>query len=142
MRPSAWEDDMVALDANVIVRYIAQDDPLQSAAATRVFEEVITDENHGFISSIAMCETLWVLSRAYGQTREKLVQVIEALLKADNLELEHRDFVWGAMDDFRNGKADFSGYLIARIGKAQGASTTLSIDEKALKTKDLFSRPA
>ena len=132
---------MVALDTNVIVRYIAQDDPLQSAAATRVFEEVITDENHGFITSIAMCETIWVLSRAYGQPREKLVQVIEALLKADKLEVEHRDLVWGAMDDFRNGKADFSDYLIARIGKAQGASTTLSFDEKALKSKDLFSRP-
>ena len=132
---------MVALDTNVIVRYIAQDDPLQSAAATRVFEEVITDENHGFITSIAMCETIWVLSRAYGQPREKLVQVIEALLKADKLEVEHRDLVWGAMDDFRNGEADFSDYLIARIGKAQGALTTLSFDEKALKSKDLFSRP-
>ena len=30
-----------------------------------------------FITSIAMCETIWVLSRAYGQPREKLVQVIE-----------------------------------------------------------------
>lgn len=132
---------MVALDTNVIVRYIAQDDPLQSAAATRVFEEVITDENHGFITSIAMCETIWVLSRAYGQPREKLVQVIETLLKADNLEVEHRDLVWGAMDDFCNGKADFSDYLIARIGKAQGALTTLSFDGNALKSKDLFSRP-
>jgi len=34
-----------------------------------------------------------------------------------------------------------SNYLIARIGKAQGASMTLSFDEKALKSKDLFSRP-
>jgi len=132
---------MVALDTNVIVRYIAQDDPSQSAAATRIFEEVISDENHGFITSVAMCETVWVLSRAYGQPREKLVQVIEALLRADNLELEHRDLVWGAKDDFRDGKADFSDYLIARIGKAQGATTTLGFDGKALKSKDLFASP-
>ena len=45
------------------------------------------------------------------------------------------------MDDFRNGKADFSDYLIVRIGKAQGASTTFSFDANALKSKDLFSRP-
>jgi len=135
----ASEAEMVGLDTNVIVRYIAQDDPVQSAAATQIFEDIITDENHGFISSIAMCETIWVLSRAYGQPREKLVQVIDALLKADNLELEHRDLVWNAMDDFRTGKADFSDYLIARIGKAQGASTTLSFDGNALKAKALFS---
>jgi len=133
---------MVALDTNVIVRYIAQDDPSQSEAATRIFEEVISEENHGFITSIAMCETIWVLARAYGQPREKLAQVIEALLKADNLELEHRDLVWSARDDFLRGKADFSDYLLARIGKARGASTTLSFDGNALKSKDLFSRPS
>ena len=132
---------MFALDTNVIVRYIAQDDPAQSAAATRIFEDIISDKNHGFITSIALCETLWVLSRAYGQPREKLVEVIEALLKADNLELEHRDLVWSAKEDFRNGTADFSDYLIARIGKVQGASTTLSFDRNALKSKDLFSDP-
>lgn len=132
---------MFALDTNVIVRYIAQDDPAQSAAATRIFEDIISDKNHGFITSIALCETLWVLSRAYGQPREKLVEVIEALLKADNLELEHRDLVWGAKEDFCNGNADFSDYLIARIGKVQGASTTLSFDRSALKAKDLFSDP-
>lgn len=132
---------MLALDTNVIVRYIAQDDPVQSAAATRIFEDIISDKNHGFITSIALCETLWVLSRAYGQSRSKLVEVIEALLKADNLELEHRDLVWSAKEDFRNGNADFSDYLLARIGKAQGASTTLSFDRNALKSKDLFSDP-
>jgi len=132
---------MVALDTNVIVRYIAQDDPLQSKAATRVFEEIVSDENHGFITSIAMCETIWVLARAYGQPREKLAQIIETLLKADNLDLEHRDLVWRAREDFLHGKADFSDYLLARIGKAQGASTTLSFDSNALKSKDLFSRP-
>lgn len=132
---------MVALDTNVIVRYIAQDDPVQSAIATRIFEDVISDKNHGFITAIAICETLWVLSRAYGQPRGKLVEVVEALLTADNLEVEHRDLVWGAKEDFRCGKADFSDYLIARIGKAQGASTTLSFDGKALKSKDLFSSP-
>jgi len=124
---------MLALDTNVIVRYIAQDDPVQSKAATRVFEKLISDENHGFITAIALCETLWVLARAYGQPRVKLAEVIEALLKADNLELEHRDLVWSAREDFLRGKADFSDYLIARIGKAQGAATTLSFDGNALK---------
>jgi len=123
------------------VRYIAQDDPSQSKAATRIFEEVISDANHGFITSIAMCETIWVLARAYEQPREKLAQVVEALLKADNLELEHRDLVWSAREDFLRGKADFSDYLLARIGKAQGASTTLSFDGNALKSKELFTRP-
>lgn len=130
---------MVALDTNVIVRYIAQDDPVQSVAATRIFEEVITDKNHGFVSAIALCETIWVLSRAYGQPRDKLAEVIEVLLKANNLELEHRDLVWSVLDDYRTGQADFSDYLIARIGKANGASTTLSFDAKALRSKNLFS---
>ena len=129
---------MVALDTNVIVRYIAQDDNRQSKIATHIFEEVITEDNHGFLTAISLCETLWVLKRAYDQPKETLIKVLETLLQTDFLELEHRDLVWGAIEDFRNGKADFSDYFLARIGKRHGASTTFSFDANALKAKMLF----
>ena len=92
---------MIGLDTNVIVRYIAQDDPRQSAAATRIFEKRVTDKNHGFISCIALCETLWVLGRAYRQPKEKLLDVVTALLESDNLEIERRDQVWSALADLQ-----------------------------------------
>jgi predicted nucleic acid-binding protein len=57
---------MIGLDTNVLVRYMAQDDPIQSKLATDLIERRLADRDPGFISIVAMTETAWVLERAYG----------------------------------------------------------------------------
>ena len=57
---------MIGLDTNVIVRYLTQDDPVQSKQATDIVERRLTDANPGFVSIVVMVETVWVLDRAYG----------------------------------------------------------------------------
>ena len=57
---------MIGLDTNILVRYLAQDDPVQSPKATELIERHLTEENPGFVSVVAMVETVWVLDRAYG----------------------------------------------------------------------------
>lgn len=47
---------MWALDTNVLVRYIAQDDPSQSAAATRLIEGEISPAEPAFVSLVALLE--------------------------------------------------------------------------------------
>ena len=57
---------MIGLDSNVLVRYLTQDDPIQSPKATEIIERRLTEENPGFVCIVAMAETVWVLDRAYG----------------------------------------------------------------------------
>jgi predicted nucleic-acid-binding protein len=56
---------VIGLDTSILVRYFAQDDPVQSPKATELIER-LTEENPGFVSLLAMVETAWVLDRAYG----------------------------------------------------------------------------
>ena len=55
---------MIGLDSNVLVRYLTQDDPIQSPKATEIIERRLTEENPGFVCIVAMAETVWVLDRA------------------------------------------------------------------------------
>ena len=130
---------MIGLDTNVIVRYLAQDDPVQSAAATEIFEERLSREEPGFVASVALCEVAWVLSRAYKASREMVGNALEGLLGAAELVVEHREASERALSRFRTGAADFSDYLIGEIAKEAGAETTLSFDRKACRS-DLFER--
>ena len=57
---------MIGLDTNILVRYLTGDDPIQSAKAREVFEQRLSARNPGFVSVVAMVETVWVLDRAYG----------------------------------------------------------------------------
>ncbi|MBR6021394.1 MAG: type II toxin-antitoxin system VapC family toxin [Kiritimatiellae bacterium] len=131
---------MIGLDTNVIVRYLAQDDPEQSAAATKVFEERISRDDPGFVSSVALCEVAWVLSRAYKVPRKVVGEALRGLLDAEELVVEHRECALRAWQRFLSGRADFPDYLIGEIGREAGAATTLSFDGRACRS-DLFSPP-
>jgi predicted nucleic-acid-binding protein len=49
---------MIGLDTNVLIRYLTQDDPVQSAKATEILERRLTPKTPGFISVVAMVETV------------------------------------------------------------------------------------
>ena len=53
---------MYALDTNILVRYIVQDDKEQAQKAVHAIER-LTSEERGFISCIVLCEVNWVLMR-------------------------------------------------------------------------------
>ncbi len=128
---------MIGLDTNVIVRYLVQDDPGQAAAASHVFEDLLSSENRGFVAAVALCEVVWVLKRGYKVRKPALCRVLRGLLAAEELEIEHRDLVTKAVARFEAGKADFSDYLVGERALAAGARTTLSFDEDACSC-DLF----
>ncbi len=52
---------MIGLDTNVLVRYLTQDDPQQSARANNLIETQCTKNEPGWIALIVLCELVWVL---------------------------------------------------------------------------------
>ena len=129
---------MIGLDTNIIVRYIVQDEPEQSAVATRIFESDLSVSNKGHVCLVVLCEVVWVLARAYKQPAAKLAQVIRALLLAEFIEIERRDAVWKALRDFEAGAGDFSDYLIAHVNQVCGSSVTLTFDRVAATDRSVF----
>jgi predicted nucleic-acid-binding protein len=73
---------MIGLDTNILVRYLTQDDPVQSPMATDIIEFRLTEENPGFISIVALVETVWVLDRAYGLADDEIAAALERMLQA------------------------------------------------------------
>jgi predicted nucleic-acid-binding protein len=124
---------MLGLDTNVVVRYLAQDDQKQSAAATRVFEKVLAPDNPGFVSCIVLCELAWVLAECYGADRGRIRQALEGLLSAKQIVVEVPDLVRRALRAWDEGGADFSDALIGQLSTQNGATATLTFDRAAAK---------
>lgn len=122
---------MIGLDTNVLIRYLTQDDPVQSATATAIFERRLTPKNPGFISVVAMVEAVWVLDRAYGLTVQQIAAVVERLLQVDVLMVENEQEVFTAMLAMKQGRGSFADALIAELGARAGCSRTLTFDQKA-----------
>jgi len=121
------------LDTNVLVRYIAQDDPVQAAQATQYIEMHCTADSPCIIGQIVLCELAWVLESNYNQSRDDIVSVIEHLLQVGQLELMEPEIVWRALNDYKNSNVDFPDHLLARINEASGCTETMTFDKKASK---------
>jgi predicted nucleic-acid-binding protein len=74
----------VAVDTNVLVRFITRDDALQSPKALETLEsaEII------FISNIVLCETAWVLKRFYKYNPEQITSALSALISSIGVEVD------------------------------------------------------
>ena len=123
---------MIGLDTNVLVRYIMQDDPKQSAKATALIEQLSPD-NPGFITLVSVVELYWVLTSSYGLTAQQVKQALVVLLRAKQIIVDRADQVLRALRVFDDGKADFADCLIQRTAAAAGCEQTMTFDVGAAK---------
>jgi len=124
---------MIGLDTNILVRYLTQDDPIQSPKATKIIERRLTDEDPGFVSIVAMVETVWVLDRAYGLAAHEIAAAVERMLQTDVLVIENEQEVFTAMITLKEGRGSFADAVIAALGARVGCSCILTCDHKALR---------
>jgi predicted nucleic-acid-binding protein len=124
---------MIGLDTNILVRYLTQDDPLQSAKASEILERRLTLRNPGYVSVVAMVETVWVLDRAYGLTAQEIAAAVERMLQVEVLLIENEQEVFSAMVALRQGHGSFADALIAGLGARAGCTRTLTFDQKATR---------
>lgn len=122
---------MIGLDTNVVVRYLAQDDEIQSAAATRFISRLSKDKP-GFISSVVLAEISWVLVRAYKTPREDLARILEGLLRSAELVVENAQAAYRALGVYSGSiSVEFADALIAETALLAGADETVTFDKVA-----------
>jgi predicted nucleic-acid-binding protein len=74
----------VAVDTNVLVRYLTWDDLAQAKAAARVIESGETIA----ISTIVLCELVWVLRRPYGLSTTEIADAIQEIIESRNVAVD------------------------------------------------------
>jgi predicted nucleic-acid-binding protein len=124
---------MIGLDTNVLLRYLAQDDPAQSRRATQIIERQLTEQEPGFVSLVSALEVVWVLRSLFKRSRQEIANDIEMLLAADTLEVQNEQEVYNAVVSLRNGIGTFEDALIGSLGAWRGCLATLTFDEDAAK---------
>ena len=105
---------MIAVDTNVLLRYLLHDDPAQAALADRVFGGV----ENVLITDVVLAEAVWTLvGRKYSLSSQGLVGVLERLFSEPNVRFEEDQVVWRALQAYRNVVAE-DGESPAQIGFA------------------------
>lgn len=124
---------MIGLDTNILVRYLTQDDPIQSPKATEIIERRLTETKPGFVSVVAMVEIVWVLDRAYGFSAQDIADAIEHMLQVEVLVVEKEQEVFEAMVALKQGRGSFADAMISKLGASSGCVHTVTFDKKAVR---------
>jgi predicted nucleic-acid-binding protein len=123
---------MRALDTNILVRFVTNDDANKAGRVELLFAECHRNREHLFISAPVICELVWVLKNGLRQTRAEIARVIDKLVEDDLFQIEHNSLVLRAVGRYRQGRADFADYLIGELSGHAGCRDTVTFD-KALK---------
>jgi predicted nucleic-acid-binding protein len=124
---------MIALDTNVLVRFLVVDDPDQSRRARRLIERATADDEQLFVSDLVLVETVWVLRRAYGLDKNALVELIAKLLLATQLAWQTSDRIARALAAYQAGDGDFADYMIQQRSLAAACDQVATFDRKLLR---------
>ncbi|MFC1706486.1 PIN domain-containing protein [Planctomycetota bacterium] len=123
---------MIALDTNVLVRFLVEDDEKQARRAKELIQTAIEHETGLFLSDIVLCETVWVLEVSYGFNREQIEQVLRSILAARYVRFTSSDRVARAIKAYATGRGDFADYMIREHARTAGCEAVYTFD-KALK---------
>jgi predicted nucleic-acid-binding protein len=116
----------VAVDTNVLVRAVVQDDPQQATAAKKLLKSASLIA----VSLPSLCEFVWVLRRAYSFDHATVAAAIRVLLNSTNV-VANRPAVEAGLAQMDLG-GDFADGVIAYEGAWLGGEVFVSFDKLAV----------
>lgn len=132
---------MIALDTNVLARFLVEDDPQQTKRAKKLIQGYAAKDIPCFVPDIVLCELVWVLRSSYKVSRARVVEVLESLLRARHLTFESTDRAGRALRAFAAGNDDFADYLIREQSLRAGCEAVATFDEDILSEPDFIAVP-
>jgi predicted nucleic-acid-binding protein len=128
---------MIAIDTNVLVRYLAQDDDAQFR---KVLKMLNRKRASFFVCDLVLVETDWVLRSLYDWTGEEVADAFARLTTIHNLAFENESRLRSSLGRLREG-ADLADELIVRSCRDFGAKSFATFDKEIVRRHKPFAGP-
>lgn len=117
---------MLAVDTNIVVRYLTKDDPGQTRRAQH-----LVDGSDVFVATTVLLETEWVLRTGYGFKSERLADALKRLCGLPRVHLESPKRIQVALEWMKQGM-DFADAL--HLAAAEDCDAFVTFDEEMIET--------
>jgi predicted nucleic-acid-binding protein len=123
---------VIALDTDVLVRFLVEDDPGQTRIAQDLMSG-LSEADPGFVCREVVLELAWVLERTYRIDRQRVADALEALVAAREILVETGDDVASSVAAWREGGVGLGDLMIAAAARRAGARAVATFDRKAAR---------
>jgi predicted nucleic acid-binding protein len=127
----------VHVDANVILRFLRNDDPQQSPRAASLFQHAqSSDDIEMVVSVVTLMEVFYVLTRAYELPRAEASAVLTELLHTGVITCPDANTVLAALARITNQRTSFGDAYLAASAAAENEEVA-TFDQGVASFKDI-----
>lgn len=124
------------LDANILVRFLVQDDPKRRTAVNKLMSDAQAGALELHLDPMIVAEVVYVLTGSYKKPRVDVANLLIAIVKSPCVKAAQEPELVDALVRFRDHGVDFAdAWLAARAAKMQHAIA--SFDRDLDKFKDI-----
>jgi predicted nucleic acid-binding protein len=128
----------IHLDANVILRFLRNDDPKQSPQAARLFQQAQTDDSIRLIAStVTIMEVFYVLVRPYKMARKDAAELLRNLLSTGVPSCPEAQITLDTLYRITSQKNSFGDAYLAATAAGDVGATVASFDEGLVQYGDV-----
>lgn len=123
---------MIFVDTNYFLRFFLKDIETQYKDAEALFEKSALGKIQLFTSVIVFFEIDWVLSSFYKISKEKVIVILEKILKMDFIFIEFRDLLNMSVEIYKSSNLDLEDSFNLVYSKKNNASSFATFDKKLI----------
>ena len=124
---------MAALDTNILVCFLVEDDATQLAAARKLIIGCVNAGETLYVPVTVSLELEWVLRSSFGLRKEAVVDTLSQLLSSFELTFESEGALEVALTLYGQGGADYSDCLHVALAHVAGEQPMWTFDNAAAK---------
>ena len=129
-----------AIDANVILRYLIQDDNKLAAKAVAIMEAVDDGTISVVCDPVTLAEVVWVLTSHYGLSAKRVAEGLGPILKADHFLMENKSRYVRAIDLFADSVPHFGDACACAAALEKSDGSLLSFDRRLSRVEGVKRR--
>jgi predicted nucleic-acid-binding protein len=117
-----------AIDANIILRFLTNDDPVKAEACGRLLEKVERNEARVWLPDLVLADVVWTLEKFYRQRKAEIAELLTPLISLRSLHCANKEAVFMALDFYARHNIDWTDAFVAAEIIMAKAETIYSYD--------------
>lgn len=117
-----------AIDANIILRFLTNDDPSKAEACAALLEKVERNEQQVWLPDLVLADVIWTLEKFYRQSKAKIVDLLTPIVSLRGLRCSEKEAVFLALRLYVRYNIDWTDAFVAAQVISQKAGTIYSYD--------------
>jgi len=121
------------VDTNIFLRYLTNDIPEQAKLLENLIRQALDGEIQLVVNSMVFAEIVWTLQSFYKYPKEDIDKIVSGLIASRAFEIDEREILLQALDDFNSFNIDFIDAYIGTWMKEHCISHIFTFNKKDFK---------